>query len=215
MVRRPRPKPKPSTPQISISELRGMREQDSEREKGRNEWPINLFVLFSPVVKRRKQQRDIEKREHKSSKSSNKAYWKRIEDWSAFFAGLKVINKKRPITWLRALSLLRQTPSWIGDKTLMRGSEDRLTTDSTDRFPVAYKDWRSIRYGDFSPFLPCLHSKLVIKKGLENGIKQKVRYASCPIRFPKTRSVVVQSLVLGSPYLKGRWKMAFLMSSLA
>jgi len=25
------------------------------------------------------------------------------------------------------------------------GSEDRLATDSTDRFPVAYKDWRSIR----------------------------------------------------------------------
>lgn len=53
----------------------------------------------------------------------------------------------RPITWLRALSLLRQTPtpSGHGDKTLMRGSEDRLATDSTDRFPVAYKDWRSIR----------------------------------------------------------------------
>lgn len=32
-----------------------------------------------------------------------------------------------------------------------------------------------IRYGDFSPFLPCLHSRLVLKKGLENGIKQKVR----------------------------------------
>lgn len=63
------------------------------------------------------------------------------------FAGLKVINKTRPITWLRALSLLRQTPtpSGHGDKTLMRGSEDRLATDSTDRFPVAYKDWRSIR----------------------------------------------------------------------
>jgi hypothetical protein len=67
--------------------------------------------------------------------------------WSAVFAGLKVINKTRPITWLRALSLLRQTPtpSGHGDKTLMRGSEDRLATDSTDRFPVAYKDWRSIR----------------------------------------------------------------------
>lgn len=62
--------------------------------------------------------------------------------WSAVFAGLKVI---RPITWLRALSLLRQTPtpSGHGDKTLMRGSEDRLATDST--VPVAYKDWRSIR----------------------------------------------------------------------
>ncbi|YP_007516892.1 hypothetical protein I638_mgp047 (mitochondrion) [Glycine max] len=65
--------------------------------------------------------------------------------WSAVFAGLQVINKTRPITWLRALSLLRQTPSGHGDKTLMRGSEDRLATDSTDRFPVAYKDWRSIR----------------------------------------------------------------------
>lgn len=36
-----------------------------------------------------------------------------------------------------------------------------------------------------------------------------------PILFPKTRSVVVRSLVLASPYLKGGWKMAFLMSSLA
>ncbi|KAK7375966.1 hypothetical protein VNO78_35282 [Psophocarpus tetragonolobus] len=42
-------------------------------------------------------------------------------------------------------SFLTQTPSGHGDKTLMRGSEDRLATDSTDRFPVAYKDWRSIR----------------------------------------------------------------------
>ena len=45
-------------------------------------------------------------------------------------------------------SFLTQTdpnPLGHGDKTLMRGSEDRLATDSTDRFPVAYKDWRSIR----------------------------------------------------------------------
>ncbi|CAI8607152.1 unnamed protein product [Vicia faba] len=32
-------------------------------------------------------------------------------------------------------------------------------------------------YGYFSPFLPCLHSRLVLKKGLENGIKQKCRLA--------------------------------------
>lgn len=53
-MRRPRPKPKPSTPQISKAELSGMREQDSEREKGRNEWPINLFVFFFPGGQKKK-----------------------------------------------------------------------------------------------------------------------------------------------------------------
>ncbi|KAK2993612.1 hypothetical protein RJ640_000272 [Escallonia rubra] len=56
-----------------------------------------------------------------------------------------------------------------------------------------------IHEGHYVPF-----TGLVPKKGLENGIKQWSDRPHVP--FPKTRSVVVRSLILASPYLKGRWK---------
>ncbi|KAK7389363.1 hypothetical protein VNO78_24323 [Psophocarpus tetragonolobus] len=101
-----------------------------------------LELLLSLRLQR--QQRDIEKREHKSSESFNKAYWKRLEeqgDWGTFFV----------------------RDAQLKPTSISSGGRSAEVVQLGIPFDMRYS------YGDFSPFLPCLHSRLALHKKATSG----------------------------------------------